>query len=403
MTTSLRRLPVVGILLCLTRPVGAADREFRLEPVRGDVQTVRLESASETELTLAGLPRAVPWTDVVALRREGKPSDWRQRTSIVWLSNGDRLIGEPLSANEDTLTVRWLRFPPRDVLPIPLERVTALCLKTPPSAATRRKLFRSLAAEPLKSDAAWLASGDRISGDFAGLSAENGKFQTDAGILPIRREQLTAVRFNPQLIAVERPATPRYLLTLSDGSRVTAARFRLTQDQLSFTTAYGVDAVLPADAMVSCQVFSEQVQPLSEVKPERVSHTPYQGGDWAWTRNRNVLYGPLELRGREFATGLGVHSQTAMTFALGPADREFRATVGIDDCAEGQGHVRFTILVDDRPVWQSPGLTGLSEPLAVPPVSLRGGTQLTLRVEFGEFGDVSDYADWCDAILLRAP
>lgn len=398
----LRRLAAVGMLLAVTMRVAAAEREFCLETLQGDLQTVSLAEASDSELILAGpKPRKVAIGDVVAFRRESAPAGWRRRTSLVWLSNGDRLVVEPLTADEDSLTVRWLRFAPREELRIPLERIAALCLKSPPSSAGRSQLFRALATEPQRSDVAWLVSGDRVAGEFAGLTAENCKFHTEAGDLPVRREQLAALRFNPQLVAVDRPSSPRYLLTLSDGSRLTAVRFQLDSTQLSFTTAYGVEAALPAESLLGCQVFSDRIQPLSERKPDEAKFTPYLSGEWSWVKDRNVLQGPLELRGREFSTGLGVHSQTAIAYAVGPQDREFRATVGLDDCAEGQGHVVFTVSLDDRQVWQSAAVTGLSDPLVIPPVDLRGGKRLTLHVGFGELGDVSDYADWCDAVIVR--
>src|SRR4029078_4051281 len=90
-------------------------------------------------------------------------------------------------------------------------------------------------------------------------------------------------------------------------------------------------------------------------KPASVKFTPYVGGDWPWEKDRNIFQGPLQLRGREFATGLGVHSRTALSYAIEPKDREFRAVVGIDDAAEDAGHVIFTVAVDDRTVWTRPG------------------------------------------------
>jgi hypothetical protein len=117
-------------------------------------------------------------------------------------------------------------------------------------------------------------------------------------------------------------------------------------------------------------------------------------------KNVNVLQGPLSLRGVEFGSGLGMHSRMSATYEVKPSDREFRATVGIDDCASGSGSARFAIDVDGRRIWTSDEITGRSLPLSIPPVPVRGAKRLTLLVDFGQKADVADYADWCDAVLI---
>lgn len=380
----------------------AADPEYRLEFLKGPAEIVSDFDVSKSAVIVRKpQPRQIPLNEIVSLRKTNVADDWSQRTALIWLSNGDRLVGTPTDIDEETMTVRWLQFPASDPLKIPLEHVTALCLQTPSSAPGRQKLLRMVATETERGDVAWLASGDRVSGEFTGLVAGEFVLRTPTGKLPILREKLRALRFDPDLIAAMKPAPTRYLLTFSDGSRLTATNFERTAERVSFTTQFGAIGALPAAELFGVQVFSPAIQPLSERKPMNVKVTPYVGGDWTWEKDRNVFQGPLQLRGREFATGLGVHSRTAISYAIEPKDREFRAVVGIDDAAEEAGHAIFTVAVDDRIIWTSPGITGTSEPLPIPPVDLRGGKRLTLTVEFGEQGDVRDYADWCDAIVLR--
>jgi hypothetical protein len=380
----------------------AADQEFRLEFLSQPAETVQDFAVAKSAVSIRQpQSRQIPLSEFVSLRKTTIAEDWSQRTALVWLSNGDRLVGTPTAIDEETMTVRWLQFPASDPLKIPLEHVTAICLELPSSAEGRQKLMRMLATETERGDVAWLASGDRVAGEFTGLNAGEFVLSTPTGKLPILREKLLAMRFDPDLVAAVKPLSTRYLLTFSDGSRITAASFERNVERVSFTTAFGMEGSLPAGELTGFQVLSPVIQSLSERKPAAVRFTPYVGGEWPWEKDRNVLQGPLQLRGREFAIGLGVHSRTAISYAIEPKDREFRAIVGIDDAAEDGGHVIFSVAVDDRVVWTSLGITGTSEPLAIPPVNLRGGKRLTLTVEFGEQGDVRDYADWCDAIVLR--
>ena len=98
-----------------------------------------------------------------------------------------------------------------------------------------------------------------------------------------------------------------------------------------------------------------------------------------------------------------MHSRMVVTYELRGNEREFQATVGIDDVAKGAGSVIFAVELDGRRVWTSPELTGQSPAATTEKIDLRGGKQLTLLVEFGELADVSDYADWCDAVLILDP
>jgi hypothetical protein len=378
--------------------------EFRLEFFGGAEETAPLAEASHTQLVVAGpKPRTIPLADVIAFRRDAAAAERPLRTAELWLSNGDHLFVDILSANDAALSVRWSGFAQRQPWQIPLERVVTLLARSPPSSAARWKLLRSAALEQQRADVAWLVNGDRLAGEFVGFDGQTYQFDNDGNKLSVAREQLQALRLNPDLILANPPLVPRYVLRLSDGSRVTARRFALTPKTLSFQTAFDADAVLPASALMGVQVISDRIVPVSERTPERVDFTPYLGGAKAWVKDRNVLSGPLELRGREFGFGLGVHSRTALTYRLEPGDREFRAVVGIDDCANGSGDAVFSVLVDERRVWESPHVTGTSQPLVVPPIDLRGGKRLTLLVDFGELGDVGDYANWCDPVIVREP
>lgn len=56
---------------------------------------------------------------------------------------------------------------------------------------------------------------------------------------------------------------------------------------------------------------------------------------------------------------------------------------------------------DGKSVFESPLLTGTSQPLAIGPLDLTGTRQLALVVEYGELADIDDWVDWCDAVIIR--
>jgi hypothetical protein len=117
--------------------------------------------------------------------------------------------------------------------------------------------------------------------------------------------------------------------------------------------------------------------------------------------NRNVIGGFLSLRRRLVPTGFGVISGTTQAWPLDGEYKEFRATIGIDDAAQGAGSVVFKILVDGAAVWESEVLTGVSAAVEIPPVDLSGADHLSLVVENADRGNVLDYANWCEPVLIR--
>lgn len=107
----------------------------------------------------------------------------------------------------------------------------------------------------------------------------------------------------------------------------------------------------------------------------------------------------LTLRGRAFATGLGVHSPSSLTWdCAGLPGRRLQAVVGIDDETRGRGSAVFQVWADGVLRWSSPVLTPASAPLPVS-VPVDCSRSLRLAVTGGGDGTGSDHADWADLRL----
>ena len=321
--------------------------------------------------------------------------------SLVILANGDRLVVRPVGVFDDELTATWQRITSRVALKLPLEIVASIIFELPTAADDRRRLFADLQTLPSGNDIALLANGDRVQGEFERLDGAFVQMKSPTGLLKLDRARVQAIRLNPELTSAPRIEGRRLSLSLRDGSRLTVRNVVLTDQGMKCETFSQQEFLLPISDCVSCRVFGGKAIPLADRDESQFTFVPYLSHKWPLVKNANVLRGPLTLRGVESGTGLGMHSRSAVTFELQPDDREFRATVGIDDCAAGNGSVRFAVELDGKRAWESSELTGKSAPVAVPPVKLEGYKKLTLVVEFGALGDVSDYADWCDAIIVR--
>ncbi len=99
--------------------------------------------------------------------------------------------------------------------------------------------------------------------------------------------------------------------------------------------------------------------------------------------------------------GLGMHATSEVHYRIAPEDREFRARFGADWSAGKAGSVIGEVLVDGRTVYRSPVMIGGDAAVEVPPVPVKGGGTLTLRVLAGPRANILDRADWAEARLVK--
>ncbi len=112
----------------------------------------------------------------------------------------------------------------------------------------------------------------------------------------------------------------------------------------------------------------------------------------------------MRVGGVELPTGIGVHSRSRLTYALGGAFEQFRTRVGLDDCTQKslrRGSVIFRITGDEKTLWESAVIRTGEAAVTVPALSLAGVNRLTLEVDFADNFDIADCANWCEPILVR--
>lgn len=116
-------------------------------------------------------------------------------------------------------------------------------------------------------------------------------------------------------------------------------------------------------------------------------------------RDTSFLGSALTIREQRYDKGLGVHAPSVIVFSLNGQFRKFVFHPGIDDVTEGKGSVRFKVLVDGRPAYDSRRVDAFA---VLPPqeVDVSGVEVLRLVVEDGADGKENDIADWADAKLV---
>jgi hypothetical protein len=109
----------------------------------------------------------------------------------------------------------------------------------------------------------------------------------------------------------------------------------------------------------------------------------------------------ITIDGQEYATGMGVHAYSDLTYNLDGKYSTFLSNIGIDDETGGQGAVSFQVWGDGKELYSSPAMHG-GEAAGSVNVNVAGVQQLQLIVVTAESGIDNDHADWADARLAPA-
>jgi hypothetical protein len=405
-----------SLLLCASIPwaVLPADRcaayeqspsELAVVTADGDVIEGRLQLQAET-LTVeleAGRTRSLDREEVVRIRRTAAGQSPALPQALTLLVNGDVLAGLPIRVADDLLSLDWSGTTPPSSVQVPLEFVRAIVFAQPDDDLEQERLQRQWGLPRAGSDRLLLKNRTTVDGELDGIDGRNVLLSTGLGPVNMPRAEIAALTLNSELASRIPVPEVSAILLCADGSRITLRDTTIDKSStVSGTAVFGAEIFLPLEQMVSLQFFNERVQPLVGSEPTDYKFTPFLTGKHPLVTNRNVLGGPLRLRGVQFATGLGVQSRSEVTYDLGEEGwTSFTATIGIDDVADGEGLAVFRVSVDGETTYDSGDVSGRDEPIVVGPLDLSGARHLTLMVDFGRRGNIRDIANWCDPLLTR--
>jgi hypothetical protein len=369
------------------------------------------EITQEWGIRLGGSkPVRVQATAVVSLRCVGQPLPPWPRGPQVVLANGSRLPGEVVQIANDRLHLRpALPLGAEDGKPwcLPLSGVLVAWQAAPAGAARPEDLLRRLASEPRTRDVVWLRNGDRIEGTLAGLSDRTLRIKGEGDrVIEVLENRWAVIAFNTELVSRARPRGIYGHLVLAGGGRVVVAsgRLRHGEDVLRAKLPTGTAFTIPLDEVRALDLRQGCAVYLSDLKPTAYRHTPFFGLHWPYVVDRSVANHGLRLAGNTYDKGLGLHSQSRLTYPIPDGCRRFEALVGLDDRTGRRGRVRIGVWLDGKPVdigWNKE-LTANDRPVALS-VDVAGKRQITLAIDFGRFGDVQGHVNWADARFIKGP
>jgi hypothetical protein len=372
---------------------------FELHTADGKTVSGPLEQISE-DWSISLIGGRADGHDVVSLRRGRLPDFPREPHAI--LANGDRLPGTPLQLTTERLRFQ-VQFGLEDELDLPLATVRVLWFSLPDGVNDGEAFRRRLASERRRRDVLYLQNGDQVEGT---LTALNEKTMTLAGLdgreLKVERARAAALALNTSLVRVSRPRGAYARLVLAKGGRLSLVSARTDGRYLIGKPVFGGSVKVPQENISALDIYKGRSVYLSDLKPRRYEHTPYLGANWAYALDSSVAGHDLRLGGATYDKGIGLHSESRLTYDLAGQYQWFEALVGLDDLTGREGSVEIEVLVDGKAqrISDKAELTSTDKPwnLHVP---VAGARELTLLVKFGRRGDVQDHVNWADARLLK--
>ena len=289
-------------------------------------------------------------------------------------------------------------------LAIPMESIT--CLLRPNQTETPRDLLREKERMNLKPRR----------NDILVVRAQAGKYiAVDAVVDRMDTQQVVVIydraesAMPAETMAILIPAAPDKLpeqgkplgqIVGADGSRLFVSAVEATSDRVTVVNPLFGNMTLAKPALAELKFQGEKVQYLSDLQPREVKETPYFDDSFPWQKDKSVSGAPLQLDGKTYEKGLGLHADCRMSFDLGGKFRRFTALAGIDDNVQS-GQAVLTILADGRAVADRIPLAR-NKPPAQLELDVKGARELVVLVGFAE-GSMGDGArvNICDPILAR--
>ena len=385
---------VAGLLLPAARPALAATADA--VPVEGPAfaaELVGVDALWQVTLRTAAGSRTLPAAELV---RWGSPAEVRQGPLVV-LADGGLLAAEVIEADKDTLVIDSDLF---GLVKLPLESLAGIVFQSPSDRQARDALLDQVAKAAGGTDQIIFANGDQLTGRIDAIKNGALKLQADVGPTSVEVSRVRVLIFNPALWRRNALQGLSAIVGFRDGSRLIVRRLEVDRQSVSLDLVGGLklQSNRPQD-LVLLEPRAGGVVYLSDLKPSGYRQIPFLDLPWPFHADHNVTGGMLRAGGKPCLKGLGMHSAARLTYLLEKPYRRFQAELAIDDATEGQGSVRFRVLLDGREKLATGIVRGRMPPLPVS-IDLASAKRLDLIVDYADRADEMDHADWLAARLV---
>ena len=399
-----RAIPLIALLL----GASGLDAAQRVETVDATVLSGQVISIGDKTLVLrtGGKDQSVPRSGIVeVILDKARQADAEVAQGLLVTHRGDAIPMGSLQLDKG-------RFSFTNVLlgrvQIALSDVEVLLL--PGKAETALDVRRQCAKMkivPTSQDIMVVAREGKllpIQGILKSIGAESGSPEIKVSFRWQGADRTISLANVRAIVLAKAPAanaTVAGTLTGRDGTRLAFLDLALTEQTCKIKTTAAGDKTLSRKAVASIRFTTIGADSLSTLRPTEVKEYGFFDRTFGHRLDASVGGGPLRLDGREYRTGLGLHSFCELTYALNGKYSRLVAVAGIDDAVRPAGDAELAFFGDGRPLGKPTQLKG-KDHSTVLRVDLAGVKILKIRVGFGSDGlDVADHVDLAAARLIK--
>ena len=386
-----------------TKEIEVAVRTVEPDLIHG--RLVAFSLADGAVVRAEGDPRRIATRDIVRITsvaaetEESSPPTYEvDRGRDEWtlaLKGDDWLVGRVTESRKDAVVIETADL---GRVAVPLDsivRVTSAAAQTPAFRGSVSWLDRSRATDD---DRILLTNGDVVRGFITAVGGDGFAIDSASGDTRVPLRLVVAARFAH--VAPPPLSGPYLLLSLRHSGRVTATALDWLDDGVEARLRDGTHVRLDGECVVSVDVVGGRWEWLSGHHPVSSENVSMLSLDWERAVDRNVLGAPINVSGRAFDRGLGVHSRCNLAYELAGRYREFVTSFGMDDDSGPWADVDVLVLVDGQRRFEKahvrPGT--LHGPIRL---DVSKTDRLELIVDYGENGDLQDRFDWVEPGLIR--
>ena len=398
------------LLFVLVFAAPVLSEEIRLHDnsrVYGLVKKVN-DAGQITVLQPTGNEKSVPLEDIIAIRFLGRsPLLVQSGMQDFRLVDGSSLRGQILYNSGDLVTLRTALC---GTIEINLAHVRGF-IALPMIGFSGRKAEELLENAPRPGTSTLDMVLDRRGSLYPGVvrRLELTQLLLDheelLRVVPVRIPYLAAVR----LADAARAPQPKWQgelrirLRARDGGLIqgTLKRIHLGSWHVQPTWDTKSTLILDVNEISLVQVIGGRVQYLSQLQPVDVKESTVLAPPQPYRMDRSSQGDAINISGKRYPWGIGVHADSRLTFDLSKRFGQFRADLGIATRIGDRGSVVFEVIGDGKSLYRSRVVTGREpKPLEVQ-VSVAGVQQLTLQVTNSGDLDLGDVANWGSARVIR--
>lgn len=374
-------------LLCAL--LGSAP-QVQVETLKSGQITGELQQVTASQVVVG--EHKLPLSEVLEIRLAAPtptPAAAAQPMEVI-LNDGSQLSGSQITVKGGEVS---LQSP--DLGTVAVRKNVVKSLRLASSDPKVDEAWQKLLVRESKKDLIIVRKEDKL--DFLGgvageIDAQTVKFLIDGEEVPVKRERVYGLIFQP----AEATIKPQASLDLLGDMKLESKLVTVQGDKCQVVLASGVNVTVPLSRIRSMDFSAGKVRQLSQMKPSDLKFVPLfddVGGYYDYRKDNGPLRMPISVGGKSYPRGICIHSQSRLTFRLQGDYRRFQSTVGIDDHADDYGiygNVQLTISGDDKVLLKA----DVKRADAPKPIDLdvTGVRDLQIFVDFGE--DNVDTADW---------